>query len=100
MTKRMHFRGTLLVDPTRGTVYFHDEKGGCILRIEGLPTPIKDPADTQIDVRLTTAIPDQSEYFDWAMKAEGSIKAVIVRTWAEHRTESRRDRKEARRKRK
>lgn len=45
-------RGTLTVDHRRGVVYFHAGDGQCLLRIEGLPTPIPDPQNEQIDVQL------------------------------------------------
>lgn len=45
-------KGTLTVDHQRGVVYFHAEGGFCMLRVEGLPTPIPDPQNEQIDVQL------------------------------------------------
>jgi hypothetical protein len=48
---QMKFKGTLTLWIERGVVYFHDEKGECLLRLEGLPTPLPNPMEEQIDVR-------------------------------------------------
>jgi len=45
------FEGRLTIQGDRGTIYFHDKDGECLLRLEGLPVPLPDPYDTQIDVR-------------------------------------------------
>lgn len=45
------FSGTLTIQSDRGVVYFHDENGECLLRLEGLPTPLPDPHEAQLDVR-------------------------------------------------
>lgn len=55
---KMSFQGRLEVDQERGVVYFHDEKGECLLRLEGLPVN-SDPKKHQIDVRLMPAFKDR-----------------------------------------
>ena len=55
------FKGTLTIHADRGTIYFHDEKGECLMRLEGLPTPVPDPYHTQIDVRHMKGVCWQTE---------------------------------------
>ncbi len=42
-------KGRLQFDRQRGVIYFHDETGGCSLRIEGIPEV---PEGHQIDIHL------------------------------------------------
>lgn len=55
---KLGFDGRLEVDQERGVLYFHDEKGECLLRLEGIPAG-SDPRKLQIDVRLMPAFKDR-----------------------------------------
>lgn len=55
------FKGRLTIHAARGTVYFHDEHGECLLRIEGLPVPLPDPHKTQLDVRHMKGVAWQTQ---------------------------------------
>lgn len=45
-------KGRLQFDRQRGVIYFHDEKGGCPLRIDGIP---EIPEGHQLDIHLVNA---------------------------------------------
>lgn len=47
----IRLKGTLQVDSERGVLYFFDEKGGCRLRIVGVPPS---PEEYQIDIHLVS----------------------------------------------
>ncbi len=79
------FKGKLKIDAARGVVYFHTEDGNPILRIEGIPTPIENPLEKQIDIRLLHPSERQTEQDDENATAGGIIRAVHVTTWEEVR---------------
>lgn len=83
----MHFKGTLEVNAERGVVYFHSEDGGPILRIEGLPKPVQDPLEKQIDIRLAAAKTQQpnDKWNEESDRASGVIRAFIPTTLEEVR---------------
>lgn len=75
----LKFKGTLTVQVKRGVVYFHAEDGTPLLRIEGIPKPIPNPANQQIDIRL---VPQEIQEKDWDRKDrefEGYIRAVLTK---------------------
>lgn len=83
----MQFKGRLEVNAERGVVYFHSENGGPILRIEGLPRPVNDPREKQIDIRLAPARAQKphDEWSEESDKASGVIRAFIPSTLEETR---------------
>lgn len=76
----MGFNGILKVDEARGVIYFHDQDGTCILRIEGL-TELREFMDAgkQIDIRIMNSLPTINDYRDLADKKEGAIRAYRVK---------------------
>jgi hypothetical protein len=61
-------KGKLTVDKERGVIYFHDEKGGCLLRLEGLEGV--DPVRKQIDIRLRPLATDITRSRDYNSTAK------------------------------
>lgn len=84
----MGFKGTLKVDESRGIVYFHDQDGTCVLRVEGLPElrMLMDEGK-QIDVRIMATLPRTDEYRDWADKEEAVVRAYRVKPLEQVRKE-------------
>jgi hypothetical protein len=52
-TENLAIKGTLVIHPVRGVIYFYAEKGDCLLRLEGVKAVRPDgSAIEQIDVHL------------------------------------------------
>jgi hypothetical protein len=66
--KQTQLKGVLTIDHKRGVVYFHAD-GACVLRIEGLPTPVPAHDVELIDVQL-----DPSKTYK---RTDGVVKDVM-----------------------
>ncbi len=73
---KLSFDGRLEVDQERGVVYFHDNKGECLLRLEGIPVG-SDPRSLQIDVRLLPAFKDRHPTEEASDRKNNVVLAVL-----------------------
>ena len=72
------YAGRLSIHAKRGVLYFHDEAGQCLLRIEGLTKPTPDPSVSQIDIRLLNYPVTVSPHELSAEQSTGTIFATIL----------------------